>query len=321
MVVAILGCVALAVGIGVALLWPLDAERRRRRPLANTGRLTGLAEYVREKRRRTITAVVTLALLAVMFCCAVVAGSRPTGSFTSARELDRDDPEDVMLCVGGPVGDPAASATLRYFADRVDGFGTERIGLTSANRRVVPLTRDYQYAKETLSTFAGAQDRSGDLGAFSPNVSYSDYAQSVEDQVALCLTGFPDFDRVAPQRRSMIYVGPGELRRPGDPRPALFTADRVRELTTAAGVQFNAVVTDGATAFPAALARATGGRQFPADSAVAARLADIRSHPPARRSADGQEPAGRAAESPDIALIVAVVAAAVLAAWPVVWRR
>ena len=61
-----------------------------------------------------------------------------------------------MLCVDGPATDPAASATLRYFAEQVKTFSTQRIGLTSANRRVVPLTRDYQYA---AAQFAGHHAR------------------------------------------------------------------------------------------------------------------------------------------------------------------
>ena len=44
-VVAIAGCVGLAICIAVALLQPMDAERRHLRPLANVGRLTRLPEY------------------------------------------------------------------------------------------------------------------------------------------------------------------------------------------------------------------------------------------------------------------------------------
>ncbi|MBJ7336875.1 hypothetical protein [Mycolicibacterium sp.] len=317
LVVAIAGCVALAVCIALVLLRPMDAERRRLRPLANVGRLTRLPEYLRAKRARTRDAVVTITLLVVMFAGAVVVAARPTGLPTSARQSDGGDPEDIMVCVGSPDSDPAVGETLRYFADRVDGFGTQRIGLTSPNRRVVPLTRDYQYVKATFANYAGPAHGPE---AFSPAVSYVDYAESVEDHIALCLTGFPAFDRQAAQRRSVIYVGPGEPRAPGERRPALFTADRLAELSTSAGVQVNALVVGPQSASLTALARDTGGQSLPADSAITLRLNAIRDSPPtpkvSEESADGQS-----IESPDVPLSIALLAALALAVWPVVRRR
>lgn len=318
-VVVIVGCVALAVCIGLVLLRPMNAERRRLRPLANVGRLTRLPEYVRAKRARTITAVVTIALLVVTFAGAVVAGARPTGFFTRATPSTNDDPEDVMLCMGAPVTDRAVGAALGWFADRADDLGTERVGLTSLNRRVVPLTRDYQYLKQTLSSYAQPSASPGDLEPFAPAVSYSDYAETFEDQLALCLTGFPDFEHQAAQRRSLVYVGPGTSS-PSDGRPSLFTADRVRQMALAAGVQVNALVTDGDPDVAAALARDTGGRESAAASGVTARLAEIRNSPPERRSGDTEDAGARTAESPDVPLVVALLAVTALAAWPLVGR-
>lgn len=317
---AIAGCVALALCIAAALLRPMEDERRRLRPIANAHRLTGLPEYVRAKRSRTRRAVLTIALLAALFACAVVVTSRPTGLPTAARQLDGGDPEDVMVCVGGPPTDPAVGAALGYFADHVGGFGTQRIGLTSPNRRVIPLTRDYQYARDVFSGYAAGHSAAGPLDA---EVSYVDYAASVEDVVALCLTGFPDFDAKASQRRSLIYVGPGELRAPGETRPALFTADRVDAMATAAGAQVNAVFTDAGSPSLAALATTTGGRSLSADTAAAvdAGLTEIRAHPPAV-SFDATDAERRAStESPDVPLALALLAALALAAAPVVWRR
>jgi hypothetical protein len=319
MAVAIAGCVALAVCIAAAVLRPMNAQRRRLRPLANVERLTLLPEYLRAKRIRTRTAIVAIALLVVTFACSVVVAARPTGTFTSARSSDGADPEDVMLCIGAPVADPAAVATLRYFTDRADGFSTERIGLTSPNRRVIPLTRDYQYVKETFSNYAQPPDRRADLAAFSPAVAYADYAGSVEDQLALCLTGFPGFDRKAAQRRSLIYVGPGRSG-PPDGR-ALFTADRVEEIAMTAGVQVNALITGAGSAAVSSLVAATGGQQFPADSAVAAHLTAIRTHPPAPTSVAAADATTRPLESPDLPLIVALLAMAALTAWPLARRR
>ena len=315
--VAIVGCVALAGCIAAVLLRPMRAERRRLRPLANAHRLTRLPEYVRARRARTRAALITMALLAVAFGGSVLVASRPSGSYTSARPIDGADPEDVMVCVGSPITDPAAGAVLSYFADSTTQFGTERIGLTSANRRVVPLTRDYQYLKETFAGYAQPAERGGD---FAPAVTYADYDESVEDQIALCLTGFPQFDRSVPQRRSLIYVGPGELRTPDDQRPTLFTGAQVKELASTAAVQVDALVAGGDSTFLAELARDTGGRVLPADAATAAHVADIRAHPPASRSSAVEDADGSAPDTPDVPLLITLLAVAVLAAWPVVQR-
>jgi hypothetical protein len=315
--VAIAGCVGLAVCIAAALLRPMTAERRALRPLANVARLTQLPEYVRAARIRAASMVIAMVLLAVMFTAAVVAAARPTGLPSAAGESAAGQPEDIMLCVGGPVTDPAASATLGYFADRVTSFGTQRIGLTSPNRRVIPLTRDYQYAAGQLSAYARGADGPG---SFAPPVSYVDYAEGVEDLLALCLTGFPSFDQPGAQRRSVIYVGPDALRAPDERRPALFTADRLKELATTAGVQLNVLVTGADSDTLAPLARDTGGLSFAADSDVSAQLTEIRDNPPAAASTDEAAPT-KPTESPDVPMVVALLAAVALAVWPVVvWR-
>ncbi len=321
MLVVIAGCVALAVCIIAVLLRPMGAERRSLRPLANAGRLTQLPEYVRAVRSRTRSAVVTIVLLVVMFAGAIVVGARPTGLPTSATKYGAGDPEDIMLCIGAPTTDPAASASLSYFAGHVNGFGTQRIGLTSPNRRVIPLTRDYQYAKQTLSDHARPADQRGDVAAFSPAVSYADYSEDARDLLALCLTGFPDFDQTAAQRRSLIYVGPDAPRSPGDRGPALFTADRVRDLAITAGVQVNTFVTGYDSGALSSISRDTGGRSFPAESNMARNLDDIRDHPPAARFSDQDDESSRAHESPDVPALIALAAAVALAGWPMMQRR
>jgi hypothetical protein len=320
MVVAIAGCITLALCIAAVLLPPVDAQHRRLRPLANAARLTRLPEYVRAKRTHTRTAVATIVLLVVMFAGAIVAAARPTGMPTSATQSSSAEPEDIMLCVGAPVTDPTAGAVLRYFADQVDHFGTQRIGLTSRNRRVVPLTRDYQYVKATFSDYARPADQGDGLPAFAPPTSYQDYAESVEDLLALCVTGFPDFNQKAMQRRSLIFIGPGQLRTAGDPRPALFTTDHVRDLALAAGVQVNILITGPDSAALDSLARDTAGQSFSADSSAAAHLAEIRDKPPAARFSDADGALRRSTESPDVPLLIALLAAAALAGWPLVQR-
>lgn len=321
LVVAIAGCVALATCIALVLLRPMDSERRRLRPIANAARLTRLPEYVRARRARTRSAVIAMVLLVVTFACAVAVAARPTGLPTSARQSDGADPEDVMVCVGAPVADPAVGATLRYFADQMDGFGSARIGLTSPNRRVVPLTRDYQYAKGVFSDYAQAAGPRGDVEAFAPAVSYVDYAESIEDVLGLCITGFPGFDQQSAQRRSLIYVGPGELDSPRDGRPSLFTAAQIDDMARTADVQVNALVTGPASPFIARLVQNSGGRSFSAGADAAARVADIRANPPATRSSESDAVRSASVDSPDVPLVLALVAITLLAWWPVVQRR
>jgi hypothetical protein len=314
-VVAIAGCVALAICIAAVVFRPMDAERRQLRPLANVGRLTTLPEYRRAARIRSSSMVIAMVLLVIIFAGAVVAASRPTGLPSAAGESGAGQPEDIMLCVDGPVTDPAASAALRYFAEQVKTFDTQRIGLTSPNRRVVPLTRDYQYAAAQLSTYA--QPGKANNGFVAP-VSYVDYAGGAADLLALCLAGFPSFDQPPAQRRSVIYVGPDALRSPDDRRSALFSAERVAAMAATAGVQVNVLVTGPDNDTLASLARDTGGRAFSADS-VTVHLADIRDNPPAAASAEDSAPV-KPTESPDVPLAVALLAVLMLAAWPVVRR-
>jgi hypothetical protein len=313
--VAILGMVAAAACLAAALLWPWSAAQRALRPMANTARLTRLPEYRRAVRLRAISAAVTVTLLAVTFTAAVVAAARPTGGPTLAPYSASAAPEDVMVCVGAPLTDPGAREALGFFAEAVPSFGAARIGLTSPNRRVVPMTRDHQFAAAQFADHARPVEQQGDSAAFARPVSYVDYTQTVPDLIHLCLTGFPQFDQRTPQRRSLIYVGPGAL----GSGPSLFTADQVTETATRAGVQINAVVT-GAGGDLVEMTAATGGRMHSADTGVREHLADIRRHPPGSAAGTGTGPV-RAVETPDVPLTVGLVALLVLALWPVVMRR
>ena len=303
--VAIVGCLALAGCIAAAMLQPRRDRPETLRPLANTGRLTRLPEYARAARRHMRSAVLVVALLTAAFGAATMAAARPTGLPAPGRDTAANQPEDIMICLGGPATDPAVGETLRYFAAAVGEFGTERIGLTSANRRLVPLTRDYQYA---AARFAGAA-----APLVSP-VSYTDYAPNIEDLLTLCLTGFPeaDPDSDSVPRRSLIYVGPPTLG--GEAGPTLFTAQQVRDRAADSGVQIN-VVTDAGTdseGLPAELARTTGGRIHSGGGDVAAQLGDIRSHPPAA-DPDRNARVG-STETPEV-LLVAAALLTVLAAF------
>jgi hypothetical protein len=300
--VAIVGCVALAACIAAALLPPRRDQPEKLRALANTNRLTSLPEYARAVRRHTVMAAAAVMILVLAFIAAAFAASRPTGLLALNRDAGTEQPEDIMVCVGAPAEDPAVNGTLRYFAEAVREFGTERIGLTSPDRRLIPLTRDYQYAAGRFAGYAQPQP-------LVSTVVYSDYTATIEDVLALCLTGFPDFDAGAPVRRSLIYVGPGTLGDGG--ARSLFTGQQVRDMASAAGVQVNAI-TDG-DGLPAELAGQTGGR-------VHTDVGDIRRHPPAPQPA-ADEASVQSAETPDLLLLAALLGVITMLAWPLVVRR
>lgn len=303
--VAAFGLGALILVLALAVLLPVRRGTEQQLPLANTARLTRLPEYRAVVRRQTRAATVALTLLVLLFGATVLATARPTGTFWDA---DASGPrDDIMLCVGAPETDPATRPFLSYFARQATTYGSERIGLTSVNRRLVPLTRDYQFAAGRLAELSRPGPAAPPL---STPVEYDDYAPTVDDLLALCLTGFPDFQQPGQTRRSLIYLGPGHLRAPGDDRPSLFTDTQVADMARQAGVQINAIATPGRdTATLSAAAAATGGQFLRFDAAdLDAQLDAIRAAAPA--GPDGGADARQ--DSPAVVLVVALALSALL---------
>lgn len=299
------GCIVVVVLLAAVL--PRTAARRRLRPLANIARLTRLPEYARVARLRSLSTFVTLVVLTVMFGAATWAASRPAAA---GAEFDAASSEDLMLCVGQPLPDRATVEMLDYFTQQAGAAPqTQRIGLTSVNRRLVPLTRDHQYAVSRFGEYARAPRLQS--ASFAPTVPYTDYATSVEDVLALCISGFPHFEQPGTHRRSVIYLGPSELRMAGEPRAALFTGGAVRELAERAGVQLNVVDTAPSPKSGSllALTEQTGGRYLVPGS-VSGALDDIRAHNRAPRH--GTVAKADSADSPVVPLAVALFSATVL---------
>ncbi|VEG45731.1 Uncharacterised protein [Mycolicibacterium flavescens] len=323
--IAVIGFACLAGAVAIAVFVPTKQLQRQLRPLANTARLTRLPEYARVARARTVSMVVTIALLGLLFGAAVVASARPSGLWWSLQTSEV--PEDVMLCVAEPVYDPSTGAFLSYFAQRTGAFGTQRIGLTSVNRRVIPLTRDYQFAVERLGEAAGLAGLPDDsaltpaqrnsLASFATPVTYVDYATSVADVLALCAAGFPSHEPPGERRRSIIYLGPGELRAPDETRPSLCTDQQVAELVQERGIQVNALVSSPGPV--RSVVSATSGRYAPIGPDLTGQLDGIRAHPPeADRAATL---AGFRGDTPTVPLAIAVAVSALLCLSLAVLRR
>ena len=327
--VAVVGFGCLAGAVALAVLVPLHQEQRRLRRLANTARLTRLPEYARVARMQAASLVVTIVLLALLFSSAVLASARPTGWWWSSQATDIG--EDIMLCVGQPVTDPATGEFLTYFADQAQTFGTRRLGLTSPNRRVVPLTRDYQFAVEKLNGAAALARLPDDadlsaaqltakrdgVASFAAPVTYVDYAPSVADTLALCMSGFPTSDEPGERRRSLIYLGPGDRRAPDEKRPSLYTTEQVTEMARDDGIQVNALASSPGSVRP--VVEATGGRYAPLGAGLTGDLDEIRAHPPG--AAQSSTVTGWRGDSPTVPLTVALVASVLLCLSLMVLRR
>jgi hypothetical protein len=318
--VAALGSTCYVAVVVLAALLPMTAARRRLRPLANVARLIRLPEYARAARLRSLSTVVTLVVLTVMFGAATWAAARPTAA---GKGFDAAHPEDIMLCIGQPVTDAATAELLDYFARRASmSYQDERIGLTSANRRLVPLTHDRQYAAARLGEYARADATQS--ASFAPPVPYTDYAASVNDVLALCISGFPSFETYSTRRRSVIYFGPSNLRAAGERRGELFTAGGVRDLAVRAGIQLNVVDTAPSPASGSllALTEQTGGRYLVARlGSVVNALNEIRANTPSAHMADGTVVTADSWDAPVIPLAIALVSAAVLSVALLVLRR
>jgi hypothetical protein len=326
--VAVAGFACVAATVALAVLLPMEQARRQLRRLANSSRLTRLPDYTRLARARFLSMLVAVALLGLLFGAAVLASARPSGWWWSSASTDA--PQDVMLCIGEPIANPVTGDFLTYFAGQARTYGTQRIGLTSANRRVVPMTRDYQYVAGRLGDLAelseeqkgGANDGAA---SFSPAVSYADYASSVEDILALCMTGFPSFGDQSSHRRSLIYLGPGQIREPGEVRPSLMTAAQVTDMASTSGVQINALAPSdrSAGALPS-IAESTGGQFFsfdPHQSVLTDDLNTIRDGPPQASTSADAAAVSWFGDNPSLPLIIAVVTSTLLCLSLVVLRR
>lgn len=349
--------VALLVVLIVALAWPLPRTARMLRPLAHLSRLTELPAYKRIARIRFWSLVVTVVLLAVLFFAAAITAARPVGFASATRDFENQHPEDVMLCVGQPVTDATSAGFLDYYAQQTASFTTQRIGLTSPTLRVVPMTRDYVYARQRLTDLGKLAAERHDLDAkkqitgaevdalnakiddFSRPVDYTDYAPSLEDALALCLTGFPSFEDHSTRRRALIYLGYTDFHGAGETRPALFATQQIKDMAAKAGVQINGIArTDVVGADPhanhalAEITKASGGRfdvYNPAgtaatgqtDPTLAAILDQIRDNPPDAVTPTGVLVTQRTWDYPNVPLLVAIVIAAILSGSLAVLRR
>lgn len=360
--VIVVGLAGLTLSVLAAVLLPMARIDRVLRPLAHVDRLTRLPEYARVYRVYFLSVILAAVLLVATFLFALTATARPSGWASAERAFDTMHPEDIMLCVGEQASDPTTAGFFNYFAGQAGSpghsLGSARIGLTSSTLRVIPLTRDYGYVADRLDSLAKLARIQQDLdtgkqvseldrdtleygvSAFSRPVTYVDYAPSVTDVLALCMTGFPAYQDRSGHRRQLIYLGYSTFKDPADERASLYSTDDVKKLADQSSVQLNVIVrSDVASSSTAdndalrALANATGGKfalYNPAgtaavgsgtDPTLGGQLDQIRRNPPTVQLPGNKFLSSRSVDSPETVLIGAVVAAALLAVALAVLRR
>lgn len=354
----LVGAITLILIVVAAAVIPMPTVQRILRPLARVDRLTDLPEYARVARSRILALLITATLLVLLFLSSIITAGRPVGSSAATRDFAAQHPEDVMVCVGEPVTDAATAGLLNYFTGQMRSYQTERIGLTSPTLRVLPLTRDYDWAAQQFTNYADLSPLQRDIDAgkklgdnevtqltngittFSRPVEFTDYVRSVEDILALCMTGFPGFEDKSNHRRSLIYIGYTNIRSPADRRRSLYSTQTVKDMAAHAGIQINAIARSDIISGPTqtseslqSIVEATGGRfslYNPAgtaadpgstDSTLTNLLDHIRDNPPNVVLPNGTTITRRSWDYPLIPVSISLAAALLLTISLAVLRR
>lgn len=239
-------------------------------PVAHSGRMTSLPGFRRAMRRKMMTTVAFLGVIALTGLGALAGVARPAWIETVNPEKKL---RDVMLCLdvsGSMLGYDAD--LLAAYQELVDRFDGERIGLTVFNATAVaafPLTDDYDMvqnyledAEEGFRTW-GSQGTDYSWSTSPPNIGGSSL---IGDGLVSCVD---NFDRKDEDRsRSIVFATDNMLA--GEP---LF------ELNEAADIAVDAKVRVYSLSPPSILATTqtqelksvsdrTGGKQFDMGSAT-----------------------------------------------------
>lgn len=351
----VIGVLGLAVAVIIAWRLPVAKAQRRMRPLANVSRLTRLPEFARVQRIYLISMAVVGSMVAIAFLGAVVAAARPAKLATANDGYDAAYPRDIMLCVGQPANDPTTADFLNYWAGQAKDSTATSFGITSQNLRALPITRDSAFAEQRMRYFAGLAgiqqkidthqnvpveqklELAAGLEAFARPIKYVDYAPSLEDTLAMCLSGFGNSSDS--HRRQLVYIGYSKFRADDEKRPSLYDQSQVLALALREGIQINAIsradvgqISQTGNDSLRALADATGGHfslynpagtgsSDGANEILDRALDKIDDDPPAPRYLGVNQDSKRYFDIPTVSLSIAVVAALALSIGLGVLRR
>ena len=146
-------------------------------PIAHSVRITQLSSYRKLIKRHQLLAIICIFAAGFIAIIAIVLSTRPVAqSLVSPEQKNRD----IMLCLDVSSSMfPTDEQVLATFTNLVDGFGGQRIGLTTFNSApvtVFPLTDDYQLIKSYLSKGQKGFDALVKKGTLFTNLTSSEYA-------------------------------------------------------------------------------------------------------------------------------------------------
>lgn len=237
--------------------------------VAHSDRMTSLPGFRRAMRRRLITTIAALAVIALTGVSALVGVARPAWIETVNPEKKL---RDVMLCLdvsGSMLGYDAD--LLEAYQELVDRFDGERIGMTVFNATAVsafPLTDDYDmvqnYLAEAEEGFRswGSEGTDYSWATSPPNIGGSSL---IGDGLVSCVD---NFDRKDEDRsRSIVFATDNMLA--GDP---LFELDEATDIAVDSKVRVYSlsppsVLTTTQTKELRSVSDRTGGKQFDMGSA------------------------------------------------------
>ncbi|GAA1851152.1 vWA domain-containing protein [Brevibacterium marinum] len=237
--------------------------------VAHSGRMTSLPSFRRAMRRRLLTTVAFLAVIALTGLSTLAGISRPAWVETVNPEKKL---RDVMLCLdvsGSMLGYDAD--LLEAYQELVDRFDGERIGMTVFNSTAVsafPLTDDYDmvetYLEEAEEGFRtwGSEGTDYSWSTSPPNIGGSSL---IGDGLVSCVD---NFDRQDEDRsRSVVFATDNMLA--GDP---LFELDEATDIAAESEVRVYSlsppsVLTTTQTKELESVSDRTGGKQFEMGSA------------------------------------------------------
>ncbi|MDH6197979.1 hypothetical protein M2272_004635 [Mycobacterium frederiksbergense] len=351
----IVGVLSLAIAVIIAWRLPVAKVQRRMRPLANVSRLTRLPEFARVQRIYLISMAAVGSMVAIAFLGAIVAAARPTKLASANDGYDAVYPRDIVLCVGQPVNDPTTADFLSYWADKAKDSTSTSFGITSQNLRALPITRDNAFAEQRMRYFAGLAgiqkkldthqnvpveqklELSAGIAAFARPITYVDYAPSLEDTLAMCLSGFGPSSGA--HRRQLVYIGYSKFRADDEKRPSVYDQSQVLAMALRQGIQINAIsradveqISQAGNDSLRALTQATKGRfslYNPAgtgssdgtNAILNGDLDKINENPPAPIYVGVNQDSKRYFDIPRVPLQIAVVAALALSVGLGVLRR
>ncbi|MET4619975.1 Ca-activated chloride channel family protein [Arthrobacter sp. 2762] len=272
----ILPLAALALVIAARLL--IRRRPQRGRPVAHGERLTYLPEYQKALRRYKATLVLAMALGALFLAATATAAARPVQRTTEQPEIRN---RDIILCldVSGSMTSTDA-AIAKVFQELAREFDGERIGMVifdSSSVQLFPLTDDYDYAAEQLTTAQKALDSGA--GSFFDGTWNGGGSSLIGDGLASCVQSFPDVEPGsgstsasgnAKRSRSVVLATDNFLS--GDP---IFTLQQAAELARSKNVKVYALnpgdfdygdQADQPGGQLKAVAEGTGGSYFALDS-------------------------------------------------------